>query len=281
MNGKFSHFTQLLSEKLKFYLSISFGVFLFILFFQPFPLDRFDFNDRLLFVAGFGAIVFLITWLVRFIFSKWINRRESNYDEYSVTSYLSGFIIFVLCSVAFVFYLRYVGSVNISFYIVFKASLICLFPPAALKINEIYIGLVQQNELLEAERESIQKRIEKYEKDSLNRSVEFISETGSENLSVPAKEVIFIQSADNYVEIAFLDGSNIRKKLIRNTLKNVEIHLKQYSGFIRIHRTCIVNLHYIEKLHQDLSSHSVSIKGYGERLPVSRQYLIRLKEALQ
>jgi len=77
-----------------------------------------------------------------------------------------------------------------------------------------------------------------------------------------------------------MDGDNLRKKLIRNTLKNIEFFIKQYSNFIRCHRTCIVNMHYIEKLHQDYSSHWITIKGSNEKIPVSRQYLLKLKEAL-
>jgi DNA-binding LytR/AlgR family response regulator len=150
----------------------------------------------------------------------------------------------------------------------------------ALKLFEINKELIQQNESLISERRIIQKQIEKYEEDNHNKSIEFISETRTENLTLLIAEVLFIQSADNYVEIAYLDGDNFKKKLIRNTLKNIELQIKQYSNFIRCHRTCIVNMHYIEKLNQDYSSHWLTIKGYNEKIPVSRQYLLKLREAL-
>ncbi|MBE9483689.1 MAG: LytTR family transcriptional regulator DNA-binding domain-containing protein, partial [Bacteroidetes bacterium] len=41
-----------------------------------------------------------------------------------------------------------------------------------------------------------------------------------------------------------------------------------------------VNSHYIDKLNKDFSSHWLSIKGYDERIPVSRQYLLKLKEII-
>jgi len=280
MNNKFSLLTQLLSEKMKLLLGISFGIFLFILFFQPFPLERFDFNNRLLFIAGFGGIVFLFMFLVRIVI-PWIIRKNNRIgNESGLTSFLDGSIILILCSVAFAFYLRYVGSVNISFHIIFKVVLICLAPPVLLNFYDVMKELIRQNESLLSERKLIQKKIEKYEEDNLNKSIEFISETGTDNLVLLIAEVIFIQSADNYVEIVYKDGDNVRKKLIRNTLRNVEIQLKQYSNFIRCHRTCIVNLHYIEKLNHDFSSYWITIKGYPEKIPVSRQYLLKLKEAL-
>jgi DNA-binding LytR/AlgR family response regulator len=253
---------------------------LFILFFQPFPIDRFDFNDNLLFVAGFGAIVFLFMFLLRVAIPWMIKKSHQNVNEPVLTSYLSGFIILALCSVAFVFYLRYVGFVSISFYIVFKVVLTCLAPPVALKLYDVNKELIQQNESLISERKTIQKQVEKYEEDNLNKSIEFISETGTENLTLLIAEVVFIQSADNYVEIAYMDGDNFKKMLIRNTLKNIELQIKQYSNFIRCHRTCIVNMHYIEKLNQNYSSHWITLKGYHEKIPVSRQYLLKLKETL-
>ena len=273
MNNKFNQLVQLLNEKLRLLLSISFGIFLFILFFQPFPLDRFDFNNRLLFVAGFGAIVFLFMFLFRIAFPWMIQKSHQNGNESVLTSYLNGFIILTLCSVAFAFYLRYVGFVSISFYIIFKVVLICLAPPVVLKLYDVNKELIQQNESLISERKIIQEQVEKYEEGNLNKSIEFISETNTENLNLLVAEVVFIQSADNYVEIVYMEGENLKKKLIRNTLKNVELQIKQYSNFIRCHRTCIVNMHYIEKLNQDYSSHWITIKGYHERIPVERPLL--------
>jgi DNA-binding LytR/AlgR family response regulator len=77
-----------------------------------------------------------------------------------------------------------------------------------------------------------------------------------------------------------MEGQKLKKALIRNTLKNIELQIKQYSNFIRCHRTFVVNLHYVVKLNHDYNSHWVTIKGYDEKVPVSRQYLLKLKEAL-
>jgi hypothetical protein len=281
MNGKNNQFTQFLNDKLRLLLGTSFGIFLFILFFQPFPIDRFDFNNRLLFVAGFGAIIFLIIFLVLFIFSRILKKKFENGNEPSSVHYLSSLIILILCTVAFAFYLRYVGSVRMSFFIIFKAILICSFPPVVIKIFEANKKLIQENASLESEMKAIQIQIDKCQEETLSRDIEFISETGSENLNLILADIIFIQSADNYVDIAFMDGDIIKRKLLRNTLKNIELQLKKYSNFVRCHRTCIINIHYIDKLQHDFSSHWITIKGYPEKIPVSRQYLLKLREMLR
>lgn len=280
MNNKFNQLVKSLNEQLLLFVSISFGIFLFILFFQPFPFDRFDFNNRLLFDAGFGGIVFLLMFLVRIVFHRIVMNNHQNGNETLLPSYFNSFVIMALSSVAFVFYMRYVGFVDISFYVVFKVVLICFASSLVLKLYDDNRELNRQNGSLITEKKILQKQVEKYEEDNLNKSIEFISETNTENLTLLVVEVVYIQSADNYVEIVYKEGDNFRKKLIRNTLKNIELQIKQYSNFIRCHRICIVNMHYVEKLNQSYSNHWLTIKGYHEKIPVSRQYLLKLKESL-
>jgi LytTr DNA-binding domain len=280
MDKKPNRFVQILNREIKILLGISFGIFLFILFFEPFPLEKFDYDDRLLFITGLPGIVFIFMFLMRIILPWIILKNDNEGEETVLNSYIEGFIILALCSVAFTFYLRYVGSVHISFYVVFKVTLICFAAPAVLKIYDLNISIIRQNQSLVSERKAIQKQIEKYEEDNLNKSIEFISEAGTDNLTLLVAEVVFIQSADNYVEVAYLEGDNFKKMLIRNTLKNIELQIKPYSNFIRCHRTYIVNMHYIEKMNQNYGSYSLTIKGYKEKIPVSRQYLLKLREAL-
>jgi DNA-binding LytR/AlgR family response regulator len=78
----------------------------------------------------------------------------------------------------------------------------------------------------------------------------------------------------------YAEGEILKKKLMRNTLKNIEQQLRQYSNFLRSHRICIVNILFIEKLYRNNESHWLAIKGFNGALPVSRQYLIKLKEAI-
>lgn len=277
---KLNQFILLLNKELRTFLSISFGVFLFILFFQPFPLDAFDFNNSLIFVCGLSVIVFLFMVLVRVGFARMFQKSNHNDEEVLLLPYVGSFTIAALSSVSFAFYLRYVGSVNISFYIMIKIILISLVPPVVLGIYDFVNELKLQNASLIAEKKLVQLRVEKYEEDYLNKSIEFVSENSTECLRLLIADVVFIRSADNYVEIVYKEGEIFRKKLIRNTLKNIELQIKPYSNFIRCHRICIVNTHFVEKLSRNYNTHSLSITGFQEQIPVSRQYLLKLKESV-
>ena len=269
-----------MKDQLGLFLSIGFGIFLFVLFFQPIPLIASDLNNVLLLIAGLAAIIFVLMVLIRVLLPWLLVLDDPENKEPPFPSYFNGFIIFVLSSVASIFYIRYVGSVEITFYITFKVIIICLVPPFVLGLYDTYNELKSYNDLLIADKKIIQKKIEKFEEDILNKSIEFVSENISENFSLLIGEVALLKSADNYVEIVYKEGETFKKKLIRNTLRNIETQIKQYTNFIRCHRTCIVNVHFIDKLDKDSNNHWLIIRGFDEIIPVSRQFLLKVKEAL-
>ncbi|HSN49613.1 MAG TPA: LytTR family DNA-binding domain-containing protein [Bacteroidales bacterium] len=271
-----NQFLALLNDELGRLLKISFGIFLFILFFQPFHLDPFDFNNRLLIIAGLGGIVFLLLIIVQVIVPWFVRIVNRDRQEPVLLTVFNGFIILALSSVAFAFYLHFVGYVEITFYLMLKVSLICLSVPVALRFSDLVKDLRQQNETLIIEKK-LQKHVEEAREDDLKKSIELFAENNTESITLIIADVVFIKSADNYVEIVYKTGDHFRKKLLRNTMKNIEQQLNPYSNFIRCHRICIVNTYYIEKLNRTYNNHWLTIKEYDEQIPVSRQYLLKFK----
>ncbi len=261
-------------------MGIGLGVFLFVLIFKPFPLDHIEFDERKLFVLGLGALVFLVLFIVRIVYPCLMENNYQHETKTALHSLLSGFIIWLVCTVIFSVYLNFAGFVSPSSYLVFKIVLICLAPPLILAFYDKMAELKRQNEALILEEKIIQQKIGKNEADHLNRSIEFIAETNAEKVSLLVKDILFIKSADNYAEIHYYDADLVKKKLVRNTLKNIELQIRAYPGFIRCHRICIVNTHQIEKLNGNCNHHSLILKGCDEEIPVSRQYFLKLKEAL-
>jgi hypothetical protein len=280
MNQKLNQFIHDLRAEFRFFLSISFGVFLFVLFFQPFPINRFDFNNNLLFVAGIAGIIFLFMVIARLATPMIIKNYAEKKQENIFIVYAGGGIIVALCSTAFAFYLRYVGGINITFYMMFKVVLICFFPLTAFRLNDMIKELKKENEDLRREKEIMLKEAAKYEIDNPNKKIEISSENYADRLEVLASNLAFIKSADNYVEIAYTEDNTLKKKLLRNTLTNIEDQLSICASFIRCHRICIVNKHFVVRLNKTFNKHWLTLKGTDEEIPVSRQYLLKLREAL-
>jgi hypothetical protein len=228
-----------MKERLGLYGSLNLAVFLFIVFFQPFPVEFSDSNNSLIFTAGFGAIVLVLLYVSYLIFRELIRRQENE-----MLTYFHGFTLLILCSVAFAFYLRYVGQVKITFPIISKVVLICLVPPLSLRVFEL------RNEYRQS------------------------------NIRLSLSDIVVDRSADNYVEILFSENNVLKKKLVRNTLNHVEQQLKPFTVFIRCHRTCIVNVDHIGSVNRKINSTWLTIRNLDEQIPVSRQYLLKVKDAL-
>jgi hypothetical protein len=279
MKEKLNNMLCLLNKQLVLLLSISFGLFLFILIFKPFPLDHIDFDNRKLFIFGLGVIVFAVMFIIRILYPGWINNNTGN-GKTALSSYVKGIIMWFLCSVAFSFYLHYTGYIHPSSYVVFKLVLICLAPPLILNFYDRFTELKLQNESLSLAGKIMQKKMDKNEEESLIPSIELFSENQTEKFTLPVQDILFIRSADNYTEVNYLNGGHRKKKLLRNSLRNIEFQLKLYPEFLRCHRICIINTNHIEKLAGNCNHHTLVMKGYDKEIPVSRQYFVRIKESI-
>jgi DNA-binding LytR/AlgR family response regulator len=245
-----------------------------MLFFQPFPIRFTELNNVLVFNAGFGAIVFVLLNLIQML------SKTFRLPDMEVMSYFNGFVLFLLSSVAFTFYLLYVGRATINFYSVSKIILICLAPPVIIWIYRIRNELKLENDGLSRENTILQKRLRDLSENPAQNIIEFYSaDSTPELLKLLISDIALIKSADNYVEIYYSDHDSIRKKLVRNTLKNIEQMLRPYEQFVRCHRTFIINVRHVEKIHLKINSSYVVLKKLDERIPVSRQYVLKLKES--
>jgi hypothetical protein len=63
-------------------------------------------------------------------------------------------------------------------------------------------------------------------------------------LQINFSDLVCITSADNYIEVNYLKEGLLHKKLLRNTLKNIQ---DDFPSLIKVHRSCLINpAHLIE-----------------------------------
>jgi DNA-binding LytR/AlgR family response regulator len=88
---------------------------------------------------------------------------------------------------------------------------------------------------------------------------------------------VLISSAGDYSEICTYEKI---KGLTLKTMKEWEKRLPE-KQFIRIHRSTIINLDYIERLEEWFNnSYRVYLKGIKEPYIMSRRYVTKIKERL-
>ncbi len=263
--------------KVKLNFNISLTIFLFFLFFKPFEVNYDNINNLILFFSGFGGITFIVIAIFHIIlpgfFPKFLKATEWEIEPPNIIC----FLILSGSSVAFTFYLRHVGMVPITFYIVFQIVLICMVPVFLLKLIYKNVFWKNQADILSDKLKTQSKQPIQEEN---NEIVTLSSENKSEKLKLQINNILFIKAADNYVEIMHKDGDKISKKLLRNTLKNIELQFTDSDNFIRCHRTYIVNKNHIKKLSKDFNGDKLILHNFQDDIPVSRHYLLKVRESL-
>lgn len=86
--------------------------------------------------------------------------------------------------------------------------------------------------------------------------------------SIFIRDILYIQGDDHYLIFKVLGKSSIMSMRVHEKLMNRENFLKPY-GFIRIHKSYLVNLKYVTYINN--RTNEVEVKG-GIRLPLSRNY---------
>ncbi len=269
-------FNDDLKYNLRLSIGISIGMFMFYLFFQPLDLKNADLNNRLVIIAGFGFITFFILGLnlifLPFIFPKFFQTGKWNL----IRDIILNAWIWILISLAYTFYARYVGLIEITYDSMFKLLLLGLAPVAILVV-------VNQNKILKRYLQNaleLTKKLDREEKEEEGQEAEFTfeSDNKSESFKVDLNTVMLIKSANNYIEVFWKKDDEVHKKLIRSTLTKIEDQLKGYPNFIHCHRTALINKSYVQKLVGGSQGLHVRLDGFDELIPVSRQYSIKVKE---
>lgn len=257
---------------------ISLGMFLFILFFQPVYLSGFDFNTQLMIIAGYGAIALLVLSLNNIILPSIFPGFFLKGHWKLYMDILLQLISWSMLAVAYNFYTRYVGQVLLNFDTSFRIILIGLFPVVILIIFNRFKILRLNTQKLEEIIETAGIMPEKIRPDP---EITFDSENKSETLAMKLSEFLFIRSANNYIEIYWLADESAKKMLLRSTLKRAEEILQPHHRVLRCHRTILVNSEHIIRFTGIPGNLKLKLHSTDEEIPVSRQYLQAVKDALK
>jgi len=100
-------------------------------------------------------------------------------------------------------------------------------------------------------------------------------ELGGRSVFLKVGRVTHVTAAGDYTEVFTAEG---QKHLVEKPLREWEARLPE-KFFARIHRNCIVNLEYVERVESWFNrSHQLFLRGVGSPLTVSRRHAARLKE---
>lgn len=110
------------------------------------------------------------------------------------------------------------------------------------------------------------------QKAKVTKLVHIKDDKGSLRFSFKPDDLLYIESADNYVKIYYLINGKLSQEVIRNTLKKMEAMLLEFS-IIRCHRSYMVNINHVSAIQKDKDGHILQLDSANDlRIPVSKTY---------
>lgn len=110
----------------------------------------------------------------------------------------------------------------------------------------------------------------------LHRMLNFTDEKKELRLSVRHDQVFWIESADNYIKVYYLNKGRIAAFMIRNSVKNIENSFA-HTSLVRCNRSSIVNFDKVKVLRKEQDGIFL-VLDHEEvpDIPVSRTYAARV-----
>jgi DNA-binding LytR/AlgR family response regulator len=292
----------------------------FILIFEPFKSGTFTYNYTspywYLIFALTGLInVFVPSILLFVIFPKLFPKYFSSSDFTFAKFCISVFCAFVFVVINFYFTSNYFnGLTNSELWFLtyfFKIAIPCILLSG---VPFIYIFLTtfdnftkeqerseeraaenaqfnaksdtdSENSLSQADERTPQymtnKGIPNIEKsDFTSKIFNFTDNTSKKTLRIPNDRLFYITSAQNYVEIHYLNHNNILSRaVLRNSLKAIEeeMILDANSPLLRCHKAFIVNREKVVELRGSTKLAYFILNGIDTHIPISRSRYTELE----
>lgn len=110
------------------------------------------------------------------------------------------------------------------------------------------------------------------------KMIPLFDEKGVLRFSVKVENLLYIESADNYVNIFYIDNAKTARFTLRNSIKRLESLLKS-AEVIRCHRSFMVNFEKVKILRKDREELILELEGPSNiEIPVSKTYAQNVME---
>lgn len=248
---------------------------MFLLLFQPFDIGLMPEREKYYLIIGYGVITFLSLSIYllfipslfpkKYLSSKWNVKKEIFWNLWITFTILTGYF----------FYSKTLGVLKFDFNMVIKLILTAIIPMSALII-------INQNRMFRS-RAKLADEINKKLKDHKIRQdeiINFISDYQKDSLAIKVNLILFIRSANNYIEVFWKEGDSVKNQMVRCSMAYSEELLKEYKFIIKCHRSFIVNINYIDRFEGNLQGYKLYFEKIDFPIPVSKNFASKLQELI-
>ncbi len=117
--------------------------------------------------------------------------------------------------------------------------------------------------------------------DDADYAIALFQDNKKSKVFLQAKQILLIESAENYINIYSHAGTELKKMMIRCTLQSAEESTQVTPMLVRCHRSYIVNLAAVSKLFGNAQGYKLQVASVEKPVPVSRKYEKAVVEQLK
>ncbi len=259
-------------------------VFLFLLIFQPFGLNKIQGYNILYITLGYGIISAFVT-IIFSVLPSYLFKNYHSEERWTIAKEVihNSAIILSICLANYL-YTHWLGFGSFSL----KGFFVMAFQTLA--ISSIIITVIisfATNRVLKQHLREAQKmndRIQEITDIPKTNSEELLtleSEVEKQNITLQASALVYLSSDGNYIDVFYLNSEEeVKSARIRNRMKIIEENIQSYSYLFRCHRAFIVNKNYIKSVEGNAKGYTIYLRKFETAIPVSRSKSKELKALL-
>lgn len=242
-------------------LGLAIWIFGFLYLTEPLDVNEFGDKEKLIYLPGYGLIGGIM-YLVFLPFQYYLyNRSQQQWTLLQEISFILFFVVITIFIVrVFYLYVVMVGEQN-PYSFSYQLTSITL-PAIATILPIVLIGRYG---------------LGKYKEKRLAQSkIEIKGEGTYDGIRLLLNDLICVQSSDNYIEVLYFSGSELKKSLIRNKLSVIA---EEFPDLLRIHRSYIINPYHFQQWKTEKGKLFVELSS-SIFVPVSNTYKNDTKSVL-
>jgi hypothetical protein len=270
--------TAINSKNGKWSLILITGAFAFIFtnIFEPFGI--YNSQNKSSFEIFLEINIAILSVVITLIFSQFIIRKITGIKHFTYLTIVAWFFFeaFLIGAIWALLTILIDGGVSSVINLWVTNIVECIFLIGLPYFAAIsYLSFKEKNSKVILLQEKLNKK-----KTHPNTIISFKGSSNKEKLSLQLKDVLCVESDDNYIVLHFTANQQLEKIMLRNTIKKLEVELHPY-GIIRCHRSFMVNPANIARKEKTPKGFNLFIRGFEQLVvPVSKSYTSELEKIL-
>lgn len=251
--------------------SIAYGVIIWAILYllQPFGFSLYQ-GNKCLVAAIFGLITSCCYALYGWTILKRLPRHIKPWRIWHDGCAVLGLILFIAIINFLLFSVIFDSPITVSIFLQFLYWTLII----GLIMTALSIG-IEYNRSLRERMETLLSNTAEEQKD-VSITIHDTNVRGND-LCIPINSLLYIEAQKNNVSVCYLKEDKPASTEIHTTLAAVIEDLKEYENIFQCHRSFVVNVNNITSAKGNSNGYQLKLGICANSIPVSRQYVPRLK----